>query len=448
MRGERLDYLQVWDHRRERGGFVEASQVRRTALGRRRGARAAGGAALRARGAGRRGARHRRRRGLSAGGAGRDAARRGRRRGVRRARHAWPIGWRSASSAGAAPGDAGPSRGGARGAPRSRDAATASTFASFERDGAMRICYDGEAFRRVLALPAEPQQQRARRARPDAARVHRPGAAGRERAAARRAGAPTCSTASTPAELPATLAQPGRDAPRRRLERARLPARAPRRAAAAAGGGAARAGRAGRRRRAASSPTTTRPATTTPRSASAPRAGRRRRRRRGAGAAQACASSPSPGEPGETCVLLVDAKRERRRAARAALHLRRSSGRGRRRSTAKAMRSRSRCSRWRPGASSGCSAARAARLGDRRCCRRRRVRPAWATPSSPAGCRAAGRCWSRARRAAKAGPKRSFEVVRPRRRSAPSARPATRRCSAPFQRWQDPAWKRETVSMR
>lgn len=32
VRGERLDYLQVWDHRRERGGFVRASQVRRTTL--------------------------------------------------------------------------------------------------------------------------------------------------------------------------------------------------------------------------------------------------------------------------------------------------------------------------------------------------------------------------------------------------------------------------------
>jgi hypothetical protein len=32
VRGERLDYLQVWDYRRERGGFVRRSQVRRTAL--------------------------------------------------------------------------------------------------------------------------------------------------------------------------------------------------------------------------------------------------------------------------------------------------------------------------------------------------------------------------------------------------------------------------------
>src|ERR1044072_6498897 len=32
VRGERLDYLQVWDYKRERGGFVHASQVRKTNL--------------------------------------------------------------------------------------------------------------------------------------------------------------------------------------------------------------------------------------------------------------------------------------------------------------------------------------------------------------------------------------------------------------------------------
>lgn len=32
VRGERLDYLQVWDYRRERGGFVRSSQLRRLAL--------------------------------------------------------------------------------------------------------------------------------------------------------------------------------------------------------------------------------------------------------------------------------------------------------------------------------------------------------------------------------------------------------------------------------
>jgi len=28
VRGRRNDYLQVWDHRRERGGFVRSTQVR------------------------------------------------------------------------------------------------------------------------------------------------------------------------------------------------------------------------------------------------------------------------------------------------------------------------------------------------------------------------------------------------------------------------------------
>lgn len=32
VRGNRLDYVQVWDHRRERGGYVRASQLRRVAL--------------------------------------------------------------------------------------------------------------------------------------------------------------------------------------------------------------------------------------------------------------------------------------------------------------------------------------------------------------------------------------------------------------------------------
>src|SRR5215467_4905894 len=32
VRGERLDYLQIYDHRRERAGFVRASQVRRVEL--------------------------------------------------------------------------------------------------------------------------------------------------------------------------------------------------------------------------------------------------------------------------------------------------------------------------------------------------------------------------------------------------------------------------------
>ena len=71
VRGERMDYLQVYDHRRERGGFVRASQVRRVARHAARGTRASRHRALPARHAGRRGARHRPRRGVHPGGAGR-----------------------------------------------------------------------------------------------------------------------------------------------------------------------------------------------------------------------------------------------------------------------------------------------------------------------------------------------------------------------------------------
>ena len=91
-----------------------------------------------------------------------DAARRRRRRGVRCARH-------DGRAAGAArvvgprlgPGDAAPSRAETALAAHLEVAARYGVvYTSFERDGAMRICYDGEAFRRVLALP--------RRSRPSA----------------------------------------------------------------------------------------------------------------------------------------------------------------------------------------------------------------------------------------------------------------------------------------
>ncbi|HJW10155.1 MAG TPA: hypothetical protein VJ598_00125, partial [Albitalea sp.] len=32
IRGERMDYLQVYDHRRERAGYIRSSQVRRVSL--------------------------------------------------------------------------------------------------------------------------------------------------------------------------------------------------------------------------------------------------------------------------------------------------------------------------------------------------------------------------------------------------------------------------------
>jgi hypothetical protein len=155
VRGERLDYLQVWDPVRERGGYVKASQVRRSMLAPAdapellavlRFMREAPGAeslgigiaaaylqaappeALRG----------------AAGADALDALGTLAERLAQRASSASP-----ASKAGQAALSAHlevASRYGVR-------------FASYERAGRMRICYDGDAFRRVLALPAQPVQQ-------------------------------------------------------------------------------------------------------------------------------------------------------------------------------------------------------------------------------------------------------------------------------------------------
>lgn len=153
VRGERLDYLQVYDHRRERSGFVRATQVRRIAL---------------------------------------DAERAPELLSVVRFLRDSP-GEESlglayvAAYLKAAPG---PSIGSeafyALGSMAERLARRASSrrakaddaviaahlevaaslgvvIRSFERDGRMQLCYDGEAFRRVLALPAG-DEERARAA--------------------------------------------------------------------------------------------------------------------------------------------------------------------------------------------------------------------------------------------------------------------------------------------
>ena len=150
VRGERLDYLQVWDHARERGGYVKASQVRRTAL-------AAGEApellaVLRF---------------------------------IREAPGAESLGigiaaaWLQAAPADTERGAAGADALDALGTFADRLAQRASNgigrqaaltahlevaarygvkFASYEQEGRMRLCYEGDAFRRVLALPAAPEQ--------------------------------------------------------------------------------------------------------------------------------------------------------------------------------------------------------------------------------------------------------------------------------------------------
>jgi hypothetical protein len=158
VRGERLDYLQVWDHRRERGGYVRASQVRRTGL---TAAEAPGLLAVlrflrESPGAESLGI------GLAA--AYLQAAPAEALRGPDGADALDALGSfanrlaQRASSSGAAS--------------RTAQAALSAhlevasqygvKFDSYEQEGGVRICYDGDAFARLLALPARaPQQARA-----------------------------------------------------------------------------------------------------------------------------------------------------------------------------------------------------------------------------------------------------------------------------------------------
>ena len=155
VRGARMDYLQVWDHQRERGGYIRATQVRRT---------------------------------------GTDGADAAELLGVLRflrdtaGSEALGIGiaaaWIKAAPAEILAGTAGTealdalggfadrlARRASSGGVQSKAAETALAahlevalrygvnFVSFERLGRMQICYDGEAQHRVLALKATPEQQ-------------------------------------------------------------------------------------------------------------------------------------------------------------------------------------------------------------------------------------------------------------------------------------------------
>jgi hypothetical protein len=167
VRGERLDYLQVWDYRRERGGFVEATRVRRMALAASDASEllavvrfvrdTPGAEAL----------------GIGFAAAYLKAATPEALRGANGAEAFDAIGTMADRMAQRA--SAGPSSGSAAAAATSRaDAALAAhlevaarygvSFKSYEREGAMRLCYDGEAFRRVLAMPAAAAEARARAA--------------------------------------------------------------------------------------------------------------------------------------------------------------------------------------------------------------------------------------------------------------------------------------------
>ncbi len=154
VRGERIDYLQVWDHQRERGGYIRATQVRRT------GTDSADAPAL-----------------LSVLRFVRDSA------GSEALGIGLAAAWLKAAPAdqirAAAGAEAFDALGGfadrlarrastTTGASRAAEAALGAhlevarrygiNFHSFERDGRMQICYDGDAFARVLAMQATPEQ--------------------------------------------------------------------------------------------------------------------------------------------------------------------------------------------------------------------------------------------------------------------------------------------------
>jgi len=155
VRGERMDYLQVWDHVRERGGFVHASQVRRARLTESEAPELL--AVLRFL---------------------RDAP----------GEEALGIGYAAAyveAAPAAAFGDAAGiealdalgtladrlARRASSGLPRTRAAQAVLSahldvaarygvkFASYEREGRVHLCYDGDAFRRVLAMRSTPEQR-------------------------------------------------------------------------------------------------------------------------------------------------------------------------------------------------------------------------------------------------------------------------------------------------
>jgi hypothetical protein len=155
VRGERMDYLQVWDYKRERGGFVRASQVRRTRLA------AAEAPEL-----------------LSVVRFLRDTP------GAEALGIGFAAAYIKAAPAEDVNGESGiealDALGGfadrlaqraSSGAPLSKPAqATVAAhleaaarygvqFAAFERNGRMQICYDGDAFRRVLAMNSKPEQR-------------------------------------------------------------------------------------------------------------------------------------------------------------------------------------------------------------------------------------------------------------------------------------------------
>jgi hypothetical protein len=160
VRGERMDYLQVYDHRLERGGFVSARQVRRVALD------AAGAAELLSVLRFLRDTPGQEALGIGYAAAYLAAAPAESIRGVQGAEALDALGTfadrlaRRASSGGAATKAAQAALSG------HLDVAMhyGVVFTSYERDGRMVICYDGDAFRRLIQLGQGDAAQRARAA--------------------------------------------------------------------------------------------------------------------------------------------------------------------------------------------------------------------------------------------------------------------------------------------
>jgi hypothetical protein len=162
VRGEHLDYLQIWDYGRERGGFVEASRVRLVALTAEQAPKllavlrfvrdTPGAEAL----------------GIGFATAYLQAATPEALRGEGGAEAFDAIGTMAERLAQRA--SAAPAAGALTGvAPTRAEAALSAhlevvarygvVFKSYERDLVMRLCYDGEAYRRVLALQSQAQQR-------------------------------------------------------------------------------------------------------------------------------------------------------------------------------------------------------------------------------------------------------------------------------------------------
>lgn len=155
IRGERLDYLQVWDHRRERGGYVKASQVKRMALAApeapdllavlRFVKETPGSESLAI--------------GLAA--AYLQAAPAEVLRGEAGVEALDALGLVADRLAKRASGQAALGKNGQVAVAAHLEVAAryGVKFASYEQEGQVRICYEGEAFRRVLAMSARPDQK-------------------------------------------------------------------------------------------------------------------------------------------------------------------------------------------------------------------------------------------------------------------------------------------------